>query len=323
MNIKSQNCFYAENNISKTGFRALFLFLKLLESPKTREELITLLSEDKFFRDNVSKDTITIVINTLKKVGCLISRPNKKTNNCYVLKTHPFNIQFTEENVLALQALRENIITLNDFDLLVHLNNLYFKIAHFAPTEELKNLLLYKHPLNNLDYKILNELVIYSSIKKQTNICYDSPQNGQENLDFFPETFSFENGKIYIWGYCAKYNNISFLRVDRIKKVNLVTFSAIKEINENFMNKPERIQYKLKGYSANLYIKNEDEKIILEDMEQEYPLVIECCTNNKFNFFQRILSYGLDCKIVSPSHVQEEFLGVIKTIKEGYLIERN
>ena len=35
-----------DTNISKTGYRALFLLMKLLESPKTRAELIECAAQD-------------------------------------------------------------------------------------------------------------------------------------------------------------------------------------------------------------------------------------------------------------------------------------
>lgn len=315
---KPKSCPAVENNISKTGYRALFVLRNLIKAPKSRDELIDLLIKNNFLISDISKDTITITINTLKKAGCIISRPSKKNNNKYVLISHPFNIKLTKENVKALCELRKNIISLNDFRLLVYLNNLYHKIAHLAPTTELQDKLLYNHPLNGIDYKILNELIIYSEIKKHINICYASPKYGEENLDFIPKHFTFENNKLYIWGFCKKHNDISYLRVDRIKKINLAIFSEKQNIDENFTQIEEKIQYKLKGYSASMYIKNKDEKIIANELNNEYPLTIECNTDNKFNFFQRILSYGTDCVIIKPQHIKQEFLTVLKTIKRGY-----
>jgi len=318
---KPKYCLQTENNVSKTGYRALFVLRNLIKSPKSRDELIDLLIKDNFLSSDVSKDTITITINTLKKVGCIISRPSKKNGNKYVLKSHPFNKILSEKNIKALCSLRDNISTLSDFYLLIYLNNLLFKIAHLAPNIELQNQILYKHALNKIDFRILNELIIYSELKKTTNICYYSPENGKENLDFNPEYFTFENGKLYIWGYCEKFNDISFLRVDRIKKVNLVTFAGKNELCENCSTKEETITYKLKGYSYRMYLENKNEKIIAENNNDEYPITIECSTNNKFNFFQRILSYGTDCVIVSPIHIKQEYKKILKEIKREYLNE--
>lgn len=309
-----------ENNISKTGYRALFTLLELIKKPCTREELIEKYSRDTILNSDVSKDTVTITINTLKKVGCIISRPTRKTNNKYILKSHPFNISLSESNILALHSLRESIITLNDLRLLIHLNNLYAKFAHLTPNIKTKDLLLFKHPLNKVSLKILNELVIYSQIDSYTNITYISPKNGEENLDFKPEYLTFENAKLYIWGYCKKHEKITFLRVDRIKRVNLVAFGSPSDFI-NAQDKKTKIIYKLKGYSATMYDKNEDEKILEQNQNLEYSLTIEASVSNDFNFYQRILSYGTDCVIISPEKAKKEFLSILKNIKEGYLYE--
>lgn len=312
---------YAENNISKTGYRALWVLFKLLESPKSRDELINLFLDDEILTSDCSKDTITITINTLKKAGCVISRPTNKTNHKYVIKQHPFNVCFTREQVDALQSLREYIISFNDLKLLIYLNKLYFKIAHLAPDEESKDTLLYKHPLKNINFNILNELIIYSKIKKQTNICYKSPEHGEENLDFFPEYLTFENKKVNVWGFCPKYNSFSFLRVDRIHRVNLVTFSTVNSIQKSSIDF-EIIVYKLKGNSAEFFEADENDKVFNQIDSKGFSLLVETKSNNKFKFYQKILSYGTDCKIVAPESAKHEFSNILKKMKAGYLNEK-
>ena len=312
-----------ENNISKTGYRALFVLFKLLEAPRTREEILQLFSKDQILQNDISKDTVTITINTLKSAGCIISRPSQRTLNRYVLKYHPFNICLSLANIDALQSLRDTVITFQDLYLLIYLNNFYIKIAQLAPDEEAKNLLIYKHPLIDINYEILNELIIYTKIKKQINICYDSPENRYENLQFVPEYLTFERAKLYVWGYCKKYNEFAYLRVDRIKKLNLLS-------TENYMknpveyNKPiEKVIYKLKGYSALMYSENKEESIISNDNNSDYPITICAFVSNKFSFFQKILSYGTDCLIISPESAKSELLEHLKVIKAGYENEKH
>ena len=313
----TQRCNCAENNISKTGYRALFLFFKLLEAARTRDEILELFSNDPLLKNDKSKDTVTITVNTLKNAGCIISRPNQRTKNKYVLKSHPFNLQFSVNNIYALQSLRESLITFEDLDLLIYLNNFYFKIAKLAPDVDTKNLLIYKHPLALINFDILNELIIYSKLKKQISICYDSPQNKKENLDFVPEYLTFENDKLYVWGYCKKYNNFAFLRVDKIKRVNCVQIFS--NTCETVYKKPEAIvTYKLKGYSALMYTENNNETIMKADTDKGYCLTIKSRVVNKFNFFQKILSYGTDCVIVSPESIRQELLVHLNSIKTGY-----
>lgn len=227
MIVQTNKSINPDNNISKTGYRALFVLMKLLKKPYSREELALECQSDPIIKKDLSKDTVTYTINTLKKAGCIISRPSVKTDNKYVLKYHPFNTLLTAEHVDALQALRESVASLGDWELLIYLNNLYAKIARIAPDNETKELLIYKHPLTV-------------------------------------------------------------------------------------------VEFMLKGYSAIMYTDNEHEIIIKEDKDSEYPLTIRAEVSNKFNFYQRILSFGTDCKILSPQSVKDDILAELKNIKARY-----
>lgn len=312
----------AENNLSKTGYRALFLLLKLIEGPKTTEELISLVSVDPILKNDISKDTITLTVNTLRKAGCVIVRPTWKSGSKYILKAHPFNTKLTYENIAALQTLRESISTLGDWQLLILVNKLYAKIAHLAPDSDSKDLLLYKHALKNVDYQVLNELILYSKLNKTVNFCYDCPKHGLEDIDFTPEKITFENEKLYVWGYHQKHNKVSFLRIDRISQVCLLNDTKIEEKCIPPEENTGGITYKLKGYSATMYSENNNEVIIYSDSKSEYPLTIRAYVENRFNFFQRLLSYGTDCVITAPESAKRDFVRVLRDIKEGYINEK-
>lgn len=312
----------ADSNITKTGYRSVFLLMNLMEGPKTRAELLECFAKDPIINKDLSKDTITITVNTLRAAGCIISRPTQRTDNKYVFKSHPFLINLSRENIEALQTLREGIVTLHDWEMLIALNNLYAKFAEFAPDEESKNILLYNHPLSDINHGILRELMIFASIKKYTNIVYDSPENGEENLDFVPETIVFENEKLYAWGYCDKYKEMAYLRVDKIYRVNAVTFLGSKKEITELEIPATYVEYELKGYSALMYSENKSEVILSEDKKSEYSIKIGAKVTNKFNFTQRILYYGTDCRIIKPDSMRKEILDTLRKIKADYENER-
>ena len=120
----------------------------------------------------------------------------------------------------------------------------------------------------------------------------------------------------------SKYNEFAYLRVDRIKRVNLITVCTASEGYLEFKKPVELIVYKLKGYSALMYSENKEETVTYEDKNSEYPLTIRAAVSNKFNFFQRILSYGTDCLIVSPDSAKTELLEHLKNIKAEYENEK-
>jgi predicted DNA-binding transcriptional regulator YafY len=292
--------------------------MELLKSPKTRDELLDCLKKDIILKNECSKDSITNTINALRKVGCVISRPSLRTKNKYILKSHPFTKTLSKENIDALLTLRESITSLGDWQLLININNLYKKIANITTDKDSYEQLVYNHVLKNINLKILQELLISINLQKNLQITYYSPENGEERLEFIPNYISLENKKLYLWGYNKKYNNHSYLRIDRIRKINLIDFFSQEKTQIPACCGGIIVKYRLKGLSALLYIDNPNETIIEKNQEPEFSITIKETVNNKFNFFQKVLSYGTDCKILSPKEIQIDFLNTLKKIKSEY-----
>ena len=305
------------NNISKTGYRALFVLMQLIDAPKTREELIKLTKNDPIINKGLSKDTITNTMNLLKKAGCIISRPTIKTQNKYVLKSHPFSAHLSKDEATALLDFRKNIISLGDWETLILVNRLYSKIAHYAPNEEFKNALIYNNPLSKINNNILR--LINISKEKLINIKYKSPKYGVEDFDIIPHFITMDNEKLYVWCYNFKYSETSFLRIDRILSINSLTFDKeIAKSKDKFDDFQFNAKFELKGISALMYMEGIGEKIINEKPDDEYPLKIEVLVKDKFNFIQRILSYGTDCRLLEPQNLKTEVINLLKQMKGNY-----
>ncbi len=307
-----------DNNISKTGYRALFLLMNLLKSPLSRDEILEVFKNDFIVQNSLSKDSVTNTVNALKKSGCIISRPTQRTKNKYILRYHPFKTYLNKDNVEALQTLRENIVTLGDWELLIKLNDLYGKFAYFVEDNEIKNILLYNHPLRNIDINLLKRLISYCKSKQFININYISSINGAEGLDFIPEYITLENEKLYLWGHNKKHNEFAYLRIDKINQVNAVFFIDENSKTETYKKEEIIVKYKLKGLSSMMYLAEIGEKIIEETPEEEYKLTIIATVSNKFSFLQKILSYGTDCLIISPDSIKKELLKKLEMMKSGY-----
>ena len=65
------------NYISTTAYRALLLLKFLMVKSLTRAEIIKCLENDEFIVQRINSDTIRSMLNSLKDVGCDISRPTK------------------------------------------------------------------------------------------------------------------------------------------------------------------------------------------------------------------------------------------------------
>lgn len=310
-----------DSYILKTGYRALFLLLRLMKAPMTRSEILALFKSDEIIKNTLSKDSVTNSINTLREAGCEILRPSLKTKNHYILKSHPFECSLLDENVEALQYIRESTVSLGDWELSLKIDNLYSKIAKFAVSKNAKETLLYNSNFKNINKILLKKLLDSIKAKRYINICYYSPENGDENLYFLPTTITYESNKLYLWGYSQKYDEYSYLRIDRIKKINAVSFFG-QETEIHYEKKEEIIvEYMLKNLSAVIYLENADEKIISKSKDKDHAITVRSKVSNKFSFFQKILSYGQDCKILSPQSIIDEYKEILENIKSGYYNE--
>lgn len=305
----------SNSNITKTGYRILLLFKLLSEAPRSRKEINEEFIKDPVLKRGISNDTITNIVNALKKSGCSIKRPDISTKYRYILLKHPFTIEISEKALLGLQTIREGITSFSDWQLLRKINKLYAKFANFTLNEEHTNILLNEHPLKNIDNSILEQLVKFCETKQILKINYNSPLYGKERLIFIPEFITFENKVAYLWGYNLRYKSIGYLRIDRIKGLKEMMLPNSKSILEQYASSILTVTYKLSGFSKIAYTPNRLENVIIENKEY---IVIEAKVFNKFNFVQRLLAYGTDCKILTPKSFVEEFLLELKNIKESY-----
>ena len=304
-----------KKNITKTGYRALFLLIQLMQQPLSRDKLVEIFEQNPIINKDLSKDTITNTINTLRKAGCIISRPSLKTDHKYVLKCHPFHITLDSQHVQALQTFREGVISGGNWKTVLHLNNLYNKLPKLAKDETLADILKNNHPLNNIDIDILNNIIIFIKTNKKAKFVYMSPKNGAEKLEFSPEKITFENQKLYVWGHNSKYDDFGYLRIDKIKEILTPIYNAPHAEIGDYKQQITEAEYLIKGHSAETFICNEDEKIV---EATESFVHVKAQIKNKFYFYQRILSFGTECKLLSPESAQSEFLRILKDIKAGY-----
>lgn len=309
----------SNSNISKTGYRILLLFKLLFESPRSRMEIDKEFEKDDVLKKGISYDTITNIVKALRKSGCIVKRPNIGTGYKYILEKHPFTTEISEKALEGLQKIRDGITSFSDWQLLCKINRLYEKFANFTMNEKHADLLLYNHPLKNVDINLLEELVKHCESKQLLKITYTSPIFGTERLTFIPDFISFENNVTYLWGYNLRYQAIGYLRLDRIKSLKKTFCVNTNSILEQYESCILTVTYKLTGFAKLAYEPTRFEHIIIENPDY---IVVEAKVFNKFNFLQRLLSFGLDCKILTPRSYIEEYLLALQNIRETYTNEK-
>lgn len=315
MTLKKQKVDSGEfDNISITAFRIISILNMLLVEPLSDEEINQKLQENIKGARSLSKDTISIYINTLRAIGCEITRSSKKNNYKYVLKSHPFNLNLSNEEVNTFIEMKKYISSLGNWKLSLETDDLLNKIVDIITPENKKKYLDLKSIVLCREINIenlLNELNLienYCNKNSDILIIYDSPSSGEKNIYLKAEKITLENGAFYLWGYNYELDETSYLRFDRIKSVEPAIMKERKE-KEGFM-----VKYKLTGISAYSFHPCPSCRIIEKKRDNE--LVIEAKVTNKFKFIQEIMSYGFDCTVLSPETIRQEVIQKLKMMIE-------
>lgn len=294
--------------ISLTGYRTLFVLKLLIEKSRTIGELIEKLKSNAVTKKAVSKDTLRLTINTLKAAGCKISRPCAQNKYRYVLLSHPFTLNISDEEFDILLNLKSNAYENLSWQKILVLNNLYEKIISLTADEEKIKKLSDLNPFSSVDMEILEKLS--KLVGKKIKIRYYSPRNGDEIFDIIVGKISYSQEKLYLCCFNFKYNSNSLLNIERIKEI--ITVYPSKNSSPKYLYE---VIYEVFGESFCDFEK-QDYETILKTNENSY--VVQAFVNNEFCFIQRLLLFGADFKIISPDSFREKLINKIKLIQRGY-----
>lgn len=297
-------------NISITAYRALLILSLLLEKPLTRIEIEKFLKEDPITSKSYSLDTIRVTLNTLKSVGCIISRPTSKNNYKYILFSHPFGLELSQEQLKCLDTIRQNLVNLNDWQIVLNVNELYKKIFSVSKNIYGFDIINDTEPMSDINKELLKKIIKYAENKNKITIEYASPEQGIEKLDIIADKIIYEADKLYICCYSFKYNEYSYLRIDKIKSIkNLSSQSHI--IQKNAYS----ALYMIKGDSVATYKLAEGEKIL--ERTKDY-IFVEAKVINEFKFVQRLFSFGSDFILKSPDELKVKLMAKLNLVRQGY-----
>ena len=296
--------------ISLTGYRTLYVLKLLLEKPRTIDELINELSKNKNTRKALSKDTIRITLKTLKDAGCVFAKSSKTNGYKYEILSHPFNLDFSNEELNSLIKLRNKTSLDLSWQDVLALNRLYEKIISLTNDKNKIELIKSTAPLYDVKEDILAQLANPKLYGKKVRIKYFSPRNGEEIFDIVVEKISYDEGKLYLHCFNYKYDSYGMLNVERIREIQAVYLAET--IEKHYLYE---VVFELFGDSKNNFEKKDFETILSKNKDK---LIIKACVNNEFCFVQRLLMFGADFKIISPDFFREKLINKIKMIQKGY-----
>ncbi len=297
------------NQISLTGLRALVILGLLVVMPRSLAEIREKLISYNVMDEDQSDDILRIDMNTLKEIGCEISRADIKNGGKYYLLKHPFSLKVSEEEIKNLKKVYRLIKNKANISQMLEYDELFRKLASYIYDEENREkflgILAFKHyDLNKLKKYIEdceNNLVL--------DLLYESPLSKKcLRKQFLPQELVFRSDKLYLHGVDIQLQKEAVLKVSRIATVYSRTAQNVKFERNKF-----EVKFKLKSF------KNEpkpDNEHILEIKNGEYTVLGSY--HNSFYAMQRMLFYGSDCVVLEPQHFRENVIKRLKEIRDVY-----
>ena len=295
------------NLMSLTGYRTLIILRELMESPKSNDEINECLLNNQYIQEKFSSDTLRIYLNSLRAVGCEITRADKLNSKKYKLISHPFVYDIPKTQLKAIAKLYKSAYEQVDVPRIVAFESFLTTLSCLVENEETRDFLQNMSKLKRIDREILKDLIKYCNNKTRITFLYNSPKSGKKEIEFICDKLAFESEKLYLWGTNLTHREYSYFSVSRILKI-----SSIKLIKEPQELPQIKVIYELSNKN---YLPEEDENIL---EKTDNKLIIEINSKNEFSVMQRILYMGSDCRVLEPKSFKKDLLDKLKIMKESY-----
>ena len=294
--------------ISLTGVRAIVILALLNKKPCTFEEIKEFLISSNIVTREYSIDTIRIDLNTLKYIGCDISKATKTTGNRYILRSHPFQLVLEDDEVASLAKIYKKIYKNLSIDRLIEYDTLFNKISEIVKDDNLKEYLKGISILKGHDIDLVKELSVEASKQSKITILYAPDRTREVNYDITVEKLGFRSDKLYLYCYNHTMKKRTFFNVSKVKKI-----VAKYLMGENNDIEDTLIEFRL--FNAKKYDLEENEEIISTD---ENSTIIKGSYYTPFIAMQRMLYFGSDCIIISPENMKDELITKLRSMRGLY-----
>ena len=297
------------NQISLTGVRAIALIALLIVEPRSLEEIRKAFIKMKIMEESHSDDILRIDLNTIKAMGCDISRSSAKTGYKYVLTRHPFSLPVSEDVIKIFKRIYEKIKHNADMKTLIEYDNLFKKIAPYIYDYDKRETFLGISAIRYYDSDLVKTIEcavenhdILELIYKKKDSAFD------KNKTVIAHKIVLRSDKLYLYGIDLKTKASIMLNVK-----NILSIIARKPNDDNISPKGTTVKFYLKDYEPE-YLEA-DEKII-EKTENGY--FVEGNYFNEFIAMQRILSFGSKCVVHEPIEFRNKIIEKLKEMRSIY-----
>ena len=297
------------NQVSLTGIRAIVLLGLLMVAPRSLEEIRDTFIKFNIFEKDSSLDILRIDINTLKAIGCEISRADARTGYKYHLIKHPFDLNIDEQELILLKRAYNIVKQSSDISALLDYEDFFQKVAFLVCDTEIKEQILGISVLKHLDVSMVRDLLTDCKQKRVLNFVYKTPTSKEDsNRTVVAEKLVCKNDKIYLYGYDNDKKETSVFNIRRIKQIFSRRLEKGKESPNDF-----KILFYLQDFA---YEEISEEESIIENNPDGY--LVEGHYYNEFYAMQRILSFGQKCRVIEPMDFKDKVIQKLKEMKEIY-----
>ena len=295
--------------VSLTGMRAIVLLGLLTQAPRNLAEIREKLVELNILEEEHSDDIIRIDLNTLRYVGCDITKATRKTDYKYVLRKSPYSIDFSSEEINILKKVYKKIKDNSNIDSLLKYHNLFVTLANCVSNDETKEELYGISVLKSFNSQLIEELLEACNSNLTIKFNYKNPTSKEvAERVVLAQKIVLKNDKIYLYGYDKGKNRSTTFNIQRILAI-LSKFKGDSDVTLSTTN----VRFILKD--MNLVQLEESEKIV-ETKVGGY--LIEGHYFNDFVGIQRILSFGANCTVIEPDEFRNKIIEKLKSMREVY-----
>lgn len=297
--------------MSLTGLRGIMMLGLLIQAPRTLEEIREKFIQEKLMEEDNSNDIIRIDMNTLRSMGCEISRSSANTGYKYVLTKNPYGLNITIDEVNLLKRAYRCIMEGAKISTLLEYDDLFRKFADCVFDTNIKEQLYGISALRHLKKELLKQLIDDCEHHNTLEIAYkDISSYKQIKRRLVAEKIEMRNDKIYLLGYDLDKKENTMLPVKRISKI----ISRITNDTHFIEYKPLEVKFILKNFNA---AGIEDGEEIIKTNE-DYSFIMKGNYHNEFMAIQRILSFGADCTVIEPEDIKQKVINKLLEMREIY-----
>ena len=297
------------NQISLTGMRSLVLVGLLMKAPRSLEEIREAFISLNIMEAEHSDDILRIDLNTLRAMGCEITRASAKTDYKYVLLKHPFALHIEREELSLLKKAYKKIKDSASIVTLIKYDELFKKLAVYVTDNDIKEELYGLSVLKNYNVNLIDELQQDCEQKSVLRLIYRNPIEKKETeKEVCAQKLVFQNDKIYLYAYDLRKKESVILNIKRIKSIFSRAIGG-----ENVEIESTCVKFFLKNFGVNEIEENET---IVETKDD--GCVVEGKYYNKFVAIQRILSFGANCTVLEPQDFKSAVVKKLKDMRKNY-----